>query len=99
MPEAIGDKTHERHAEIREWVGGGFDPKVFDPEPLKADVAALAKRWSRKPAPKKSRPAYLRGSPDGYFRVIVEESRQPLPHPRATSTTSFPTSSARPHRQ
>ncbi|HYA79962.1 MAG TPA: plasmid pRiA4b ORF-3 family protein [Methylocystis sp.] len=57
MLEAIGDKKHERHAEIREWLGEEFDPKVFDPEPLEAEVAALAKRWSRKPAAKKPRPA------------------------------------------
>jgi hypothetical protein len=56
MLEAIGDKTHERHDEIREWLGEDFDPKAFDPESLKADVAALAKRWSRKTAAKKPRP-------------------------------------------
>jgi hypothetical protein len=44
-------------------VGGGFDPKVFDPESLKADVAALAKRWSRKPEAKKSAPGLTRGFP------------------------------------
>jgi len=53
--EAVGDKKHERHAEIREWLGDDFDPTVFDSESLKAEVAALAKRWSRKPAAKKSR--------------------------------------------
>ncbi len=57
MLEAIGDKAHERHAEICEWLGSEFDPKDFDPEPLKANVAALARRWSRKPTAKKSRPA------------------------------------------
>ena len=56
MLEAIGDKKHERHAEVREWLGEEFDPKAFDPEPLKAEVAALAKRWSRKSATKKPRP-------------------------------------------
>jgi hypothetical protein len=57
MLEAMGDKKHERHAEIREWLGEEFDPKDFDAEPLKAEVAALAKRCSRKPAAKKPRPA------------------------------------------
>lgn len=57
MLEAIGDKKHERHDEIREWLGEDFYPTAFDPEPLKADVAALAKRWSRKTAAKKSRAA------------------------------------------
>ena len=55
MLEAIGDRKHERHAEIRDWLGEDFDPKAFDPEPLKAKVAALAKLWSRKPAAKKPR--------------------------------------------
>jgi hypothetical protein len=57
MLEALADRDHERHAEIREWVGDDFDPHAFDAEPLKANVAALAKRWSRKPAAKKPRPA------------------------------------------
>jgi hypothetical protein len=57
MLEVIGDKTQERHAEIRKWLGNEFSPKVVDPERLKGDVATLAKRWSRKPAVKKSRSA------------------------------------------
>lgn len=56
MLEAIGDKRHERHDEIREWLGEDFDPKAFDPEPLKAEVAALAGCWSSKPATKTPRP-------------------------------------------
>lgn len=57
MIEALEDPGHERHAEIREWLGDDFDPHAFDPEPLKAEVAALAKRWSRKPTAKKARSA------------------------------------------
>ena len=57
MLEALADPDHERLAEIREWVGDDFDPHAFDAEPLKANVAALAKRWSRKPAAKKPPPA------------------------------------------
>ena len=55
MLEALAAPDHERHAEIREWVGDDFDPHAFDAEPLRANVAALAKRWSRKPAAKKPR--------------------------------------------
>jgi hypothetical protein len=55
--DALADPDNERHTEIREWVGDDFDPYAFDAEPLRANVAALAKRWSRKPAAKKSRPA------------------------------------------
>lgn len=29
--EAIADPEHERHAELLEWIGGGFDPEAFDP--------------------------------------------------------------------
>ena len=57
MLEALADPEHDRHAEIREWVGDDFDPHAFDAEPLRANVAALAKRWSRRPAAKKPRPA------------------------------------------
>jgi len=55
--EALEDPDHERHAEMREWVGDGFDPRKFDSEPLRAEVAALAKRWSKKPASKAARRA------------------------------------------
>jgi hypothetical protein len=57
MLEALAHPDHERHAEIREWIGDDFDPRAFDAEPLRANVVALAKRWSRKPAVKKPRPA------------------------------------------
>jgi len=55
MLEALNDPQHERHTEIREWIGDDFDPTAFDPDQLKAQVAALAKRWSRKPPAKKLR--------------------------------------------
>lgn len=57
MLEALEDPGHERHAETLEWLGEDFNPNAFDAERLKADVAALAKRWERKPSPKKPRPA------------------------------------------
>jgi hypothetical protein len=28
--EAIRDPEHDRHAELLEWLGGGFDPEAFD---------------------------------------------------------------------
>jgi hypothetical protein len=55
MLEALADPDHERHAEIREWVGDDFDLHALDAEPLRANLAALAKRWPRKPAAKKPR--------------------------------------------
>jgi Plasmid pRiA4b ORF-3-like protein len=48
--EALDDPGHD---EMREWVGADFDPRRLDTESLKAEVAALAKRWSRKSAAKK----------------------------------------------
>lgn len=27
---AVADPRHERHAELLEWIGGGFDPEAFD---------------------------------------------------------------------
>ena len=57
MLEALADPDHESHRETRERLGDDFDPHAFDAEQLKSDVDALAKRWSRKPAAKKTRPA------------------------------------------
>jgi hypothetical protein len=53
--EALEDSEHERHDEMRRWVGDDFDPYVLDADVLKAAVADLAKRWSRKRASKTSR--------------------------------------------
>jgi hypothetical protein len=53
--EAIGNPKHKRHAEYAEWVPDDFDPNVV-PEWLASEVAALAKRWARKPAVKRTRP-------------------------------------------
>jgi hypothetical protein len=52
--EAIGDPRHERHAEATEWLGEDFDPDADDAGELSAEVAALAKAWSRKPAAKRT---------------------------------------------
>jgi len=46
--DAIADPKHERHAELTEWLGDDFDPEADQAEALIADVAALAKSWSRK---------------------------------------------------
>jgi hypothetical protein len=55
--EAIADPKHERHAELMEWHREAFDPNAVDPEGLAADLAALAKSWSRRPAAKQTRSA------------------------------------------
>ncbi len=64
MLEALEDPGHERHAETLQGLGEDFDPLAFDAERLKADVAILAKHWSRKTTakkPKRARPAALTG--------------------------------------
>jgi hypothetical protein len=54
--EAIKDPAHERHAELTEWTGDDFDPETDNAEHLVADVAALAKAWSPKPAARRPKP-------------------------------------------
>ncbi len=57
MLEAIADPKHERQAELTEWIGDDFDPHADQAEWLTAEVDALARKWSRKPAGKRSRRA------------------------------------------
>ena len=52
---AIHDPKHERHAEFKEWTADDFDANVVDAEGLAEEVAALAKRWSRKSPAKPTR--------------------------------------------
>ncbi len=35
--EAIADPTHDRHADLLEWIGGSFDPEAFDPAAVEFD--------------------------------------------------------------
>jgi hypothetical protein len=48
--EALADPDHESHAEMKVWAGRNYDPKAVDVDRLAGDVAALAKKWTRKPA-------------------------------------------------
>ena len=45
--EAVADPGHERHEEMIERVGEGYDPAVVDVNGLAETVRALAERWSR----------------------------------------------------
>ena len=44
--DAIRNPKHERHNELKHWIGGDFDPEVVDTDQLKDAVSALAKRWA-----------------------------------------------------
>jgi len=55
--DAIRDPAHERHAELKEWIGCDFDPDNVDSEELAARVATLAKQWARTPATRRTRRA------------------------------------------
>jgi hypothetical protein len=55
--DAIRDPAHERHAELKEWIGCDFDPDNVDSEELAAHVAMLAKQWARTPATRRTRRA------------------------------------------
>jgi hypothetical protein len=46
--EAIADPKHERHAEMIEWRGPGFDPAVVDETAIHERLAALASRLGRR---------------------------------------------------
>jgi len=35
---------------MKVWAGRNYDPKAVDVDRLAGDVAALAKKWTRKPA-------------------------------------------------
>src|SRR5713101_998646 len=54
--QAIDDPKHERHAELKDWIGDDFDPKTVDTDRLAEELAALAKQWSRTPT-RRARPA------------------------------------------
>ena len=50
--EALSDPDHERREEFEEWTDMTFDPNVVDTRKLVTNLAALAKKWSRKTAVK-----------------------------------------------
>lgn len=36
--DAVQNPKHERHEELLEWVGDGFDPEAFDPEAVNKEL-------------------------------------------------------------
>jgi len=46
--EALSDPDHERHAEMRQWIGEDFDPRYLASDILADNVTALATKWALK---------------------------------------------------
>ncbi len=42
--EALADKRHPRHRELRRWYGGPFDPESFDERSIRLRIGEIAKR-------------------------------------------------------
>jgi hypothetical protein len=55
--EALAGPDHERHDEMVEWRGPGFDPNAVDIAGIEKDLAALARRASRRKAKGSSKKA------------------------------------------
>jgi hypothetical protein len=53
--EAITNPKHERHLELMDWVGDDFDSNAVDTDRLADNLTALAQKWARKPASRRSR--------------------------------------------
>jgi hypothetical protein len=54
---ALADPQHERHAELKDWIADDFDSESVDVDHLADKLEGLAKRWSRRPAVRRQRPA------------------------------------------
>jgi hypothetical protein len=46
--EAISDPSHERHAEMVEWRGDGFDPAVVDEDQIRSTLKLLARKVEKR---------------------------------------------------
>jgi Plasmid pRiA4b ORF-3-like protein len=39
--QAMADPKHERHWDVKEWIGGKFDPEKFDPNAVNRELRRL----------------------------------------------------------
>lgn len=46
--EAIGDPDHDRHKELRDWLGGDFDPEAFSVDEVNRRLAPLQRRRAKR---------------------------------------------------
>ena len=44
---ALGDRTHEQHDELRDWVGDDYDPDVFSIEHVNRELTPLRRRQGK----------------------------------------------------
>jgi hypothetical protein len=42
--EAVADPAHDQHEELRDWLGGGFDPEAFSVEEVNRRLRPLQRR-------------------------------------------------------
>jgi len=47
--EALSDPHHERHAEMREWIGGDYDPEAFSVDNVNRSLTFLQRRRGKTP--------------------------------------------------
>jgi len=45
MLEALADPGHDQYDEMKRWIGGSFDPEIFDPAMITFDDPR--ERWRR----------------------------------------------------
>jgi hypothetical protein len=45
--EVIHDPTHKEHEEMREWLGGEYDPEAFSVDDVNQRLAALQRWWAK----------------------------------------------------
>jgi hypothetical protein len=63
--EALADPNHERHTELTQWMGEGFDPLAADIAGHARAVDILARNGHARPGPPENGSTDLRPSPDG----------------------------------
>lgn len=51
----LADPAHEEYEELREWIGGDWDPGHYDILAVNQELTALARAWQRKPRKAKTK--------------------------------------------
>jgi len=48
MLKVIKNRSHPDYREMKEWLGGGFDPLAFDLKSINRELKELNKLWKQK---------------------------------------------------